>query len=87
MFDIDEFLTTSAVDVNATEIRFKDNRSGEVLTRTIYRPGKRLNFNRLADEMKNYGYTLMWMSDAPGDLPGKLNWSELFGYFMERGAA
>ena len=41
MFDLDTFLTTSVVDVNATDIRFQDSRTGEVFQRTIFRPGKR----------------------------------------------
>lgn len=87
MFDIDDFLTSTEIDVNATEIRFKDNRTGDVMTRTVYRPGKRVSFNTLAKELQTYGYTLLWVSDAPGDLPGRLNWSELFGYFLQHEGA
>ena len=86
MFDIDEFLTSTPLDVNASNIRFKDNRTGEVLNRTIFRPGKRINFQTLAKEMSPYGYTLMWMDDTPGDIPGKMNWSDLFGTFIQEAA-
>lgn len=85
MFDIDKFLTSSPIDVNATDIRFQDSRSGEVFTRTIYRPGKNISFNTLAKEMAHYGYILLWVNDEPGDIPGRMNWSEVFGKFIQQG--
>ena len=38
MFDLENFLTTSPIEVNATDIRFQDSRTGEVFSRTIFRP-------------------------------------------------
>lgn len=87
MFDIDEFLTSSVVDVNATDIRFRDARTGEEYRRTIFRPGKKLSFANLAKEMAVYGYILIWMNDEPGDIPGRMNWSDVFGKFIQEGAA
>jgi len=87
MFDLENFLTTSPIEVNATNIRFQDNRTGEVMTRTIYRPGKAVNFQRLGEELRHYGYNLLWVDDQPGDIPGKLNWSDVFGQFIQQEAA
>ena len=84
MFDIDKFLTTSTVSVNATAIRFQDARTGETFNRTIFRPGNAVSFKRLAEEMQHYGYILLWVDDQPGDVPGKLNWSDIFGQFIQQ---
>lgn len=83
MFDLEKFLTTSPIDVNATNIRFRDARTGEEFSRVIFRPGKSISFRRLADEMAHYGYILLWMDGTPGDVPGRMNWSEVFGKFMQ----
>lgn len=84
MFDLDNFLTTSPIDVSATNIRFQDSRTGEVYTRTIFRPVKTLSFPVLAKEMAHYGYILLWADDEPGDVPGKMDWSEIFGKFLQQ---
>ena len=84
MFDLDRFLTTTPISVNATNIRFTDNRSGKVYSRVIYRPGIRIDFARLAKEMERYGYHLDWVDDEPGDVPGRMNWSDVFGKFFQQ---
>lgn len=84
MFDLEKFLTTSPIDVNATDIRFQDTRTGEVYNRTIFRPGKNVSFPVLAKEMAHYGYILLWTSDEPGDVPGQMDWSEIFGKFLQQ---
>ena len=86
MFDIEKFLTTSPIDVNATSIRFQDSRTGEIYNRTIYRPGKNIVFPQLAKELNYYGYILVWVDDEPGDVPGRMNWSEIFGKFIQQEA-
>lgn len=83
MFDLDKFLTTSMAEVNATNIRFKDARTGEVFSRTIFRPGKGISFQNLAKELGIYGYVLLWVDDQPGNIPGKINWSDVFGKFIQ----
>ena len=85
MFDLDTFLTTSVVDVNATDIRFQDSRTGEVFQRTIFRPGKSTAFPTLAKELAHYGYILLWVDDNPGNIPGRMNWSDVFGAFIQQG--
>lgn len=87
MFDIDKFLTESVVDVNATDIRFQDARTGEIYSRTIYRPGKCVTFPQLAKEMAHYGFILLWVNDEPSNAPGKMNWSDVFGSFIQQGEA
>lgn len=84
MFDIDTFLTTSSIDVSATSIRFQDSRTGEVYNRTIFRPVKNITFATLAKEMAHYGYILLWTDDEPGDVPGRMNWAEIFGNFIQQ---
>lgn len=84
MFDIDDFLMTTPIEVNATDIRFRDSRTGEVLTRTIFRPGKNVNFPRLAKELAHYGFILEWVDDNPGNIPGRMNWSDVFGSFIQQ---
>lgn len=86
MFDLEKFLTTSPIEVNATNIRIQDMRTGEILTKTIYRPGKSIAFPTLAKELGLYGYALLWVDDTPGDIPGKMNWSEVFGTFIQEEA-
>ena len=83
MFDLEEFLTSSDMDVNATDIRFRDMRSGEEYCRTIFRPGRTLSFANLAKEMATYGYALLWMNGEPSNIPGHMNWSDVFGKFIE----
>ena len=83
MFNLEKFLTTSPIDVNATNIRFQDSRSGEIYNRTIFRPGKSVNFKRLGEEMAHYGYILLWIDDQPGNIPGRMNWSDVFGKFVQ----
>ena len=83
MFDMEKFLTTSVCDVNATDIRFQDSRTGEIFSRTIFRPGKSLNYQTLGKELAHYGYILLWMDDQPGNIPGRLNWSDIFGKFIQ----
>lgn len=83
MFDLNKFLTTSPIEVNATDIRFQDSRTGEVFTRTIFRPGKSINFQSLGKELSHYGYILQWVNDEPSNIPGRMNWSELFGRFIQ----
>ena len=83
MFDLDSFLTTSPIEVNATNIRFQDARTGEVYNRTIFRPGKVLSFPALSKELAHYGYTLIWVDDTPGNIPGRMNWSDVFGKFIQ----
>ena len=82
MFNLDQFLTSTVCDVNATDIRFQDARTGEVFTKTIFRPGRSINFKRLGEEMAHYGYTLLWIGD-PGNIPGRMNWSDVFGKFIQ----
>jgi hypothetical protein len=84
MFDIEKFLTETVVDVNATDIRFQDARTGEVYTRTIFRPGKCVTYPVLAKELAHYGYTLLWINDEPSNVPGKMNWSDVFGQFVQQ---
>ena len=83
MFSLDQFLTTTPWEVNATRIRFQDCRTGEIYERTIFRPGQSVNFARLGPELQHYGYNLLWIDDTPGMFPGRLNWSEIFGQFFE----
>ena len=83
MFDLEKFLTTSVVDVNATDIRFQDARTGEIFSRTIFRPGQQISFKRLGEEMAHYGYILLWIDDQPSNLPGHMNWSDVFGKFLQ----
>jgi len=85
MFDLDSFLTTSAIEVNSTNIRIQDARTGEILNKKIYRPGKNIVFPRLAKELSHYGYILLWVDDTPGDIPGKMDWSEVFDRFIGEG--
>ena len=87
MFDIDKFLTESVVDVNATDIRFQDARTGEIFKRTIYRPGKCIAFQTLAKELAHYGFILLWVNDEPSNIPGKMNWSDVFGTFIQQEGA
>lgn len=87
MFDLENFLTTSPIEVNATDIRFQDSRTGEVFSRTIFRPGKNVNFPQVAKELAHYGYILLWMDDNPGNIPGRMNWSDVFGSFIQQGEA
>ncbi len=82
MFDLNKFLTTSLIDVNATDITFKDMRTGQTMKRTIYRPGNTISFQKLGEEMGRYGYLLLAIGD-PGNLPGRMNWSEVFGKFIQ----
>lgn len=84
MFDLEKFLTTSPIDVSATNIRFQDSRTGEVYIRTIFRPVKTITFTALAKEMAHYGYILQWVDDEQGDVPGQMNWSEVFGKFIQQ---
>ena len=86
MFNLDKFLTTSPINVTAKNIRFQDSRTGEVFNRVIYRPGKDIAFQHLAEEMAHYGYILLWVDDAPGNIPGKMNWSDVFGTFIQQEA-
>lgn len=86
-FDIDEFLTTSEISVNATAIRFKDTRTGEVFKRTVYRPGNAVHYYSLGKDLEHYGYQLLWVDDQRGDIPGQVNWSDVFGKFMEEKTA
>ena len=83
MFDLEKFLTTTDYEVNATDITFKDMRSGETMRRTIYRPGNTVAFQKLANELRDYGYQLINIGD-PGNIPGKMNWSEIFGKFIQQ---
>ena len=83
MFSLDQFLTSSVVDINATDIRFQDSRTGEIFNRTIFRPGKCLSFKRLGEEMAHYGYILLWINDQPSNIPGRMNWSDVFGKFIQ----
>ena len=82
MFSLDKFLTTTKCEVNATDITFKDMRTGETFRRTIYRPGNAVSFSRLGEEMSLYGYQLLTIGD-PGNIPGRINWSEIFGKFIQ----
>ena len=82
MFDLDKFLTSTICEVNATDITFKDMRSGKTYRRTIYRPGASVSFKKLGEEMSKYGYLLMTVGD-PGNIPGKMDWSEVFGRFIQ----
>lgn len=84
MFDIDKFLTSSPIAVNATAIRFQDARTGEVFTRTIYRPGRCVTFLKLAEELAHYGFILQWVDDERSDIPGRIDWSEMFGKFIQQ---
>ena len=83
MFSLDQFLTTSVVDVNATDIRFQDARTGEIFNRTIFRPGKFVDYSHLGPELAHYGYILLWIDDQPGNIPGRMNWSDVFGKFIQ----
>ena len=83
MFEIEKFLTSSIIEVNATDIRFQDARTGEVFTRTIFRPGRTINFQNLGKELARYGYILQWVNDEPSNIPGRMNWSDLFGKFIQ----
>ncbi len=82
MFDLDKFLTTTPYEVNATEITFKDMRTGKTIKRTIYRPGNTISFQKLGEEMGRYGYLLLAIGD-PGNIPGRMNWSEIFAQFIQ----
>ncbi|MBQ1508525.1 MAG: hypothetical protein IIZ47_03815 [Erysipelotrichaceae bacterium] len=82
MFDLDKFLTSTTCEVNATDITFKDMRTGKTYRRTIYRPGSSVNFSRLGEEMSKYGYKLLNTGD-PGNIPGKIDWSQIFGRFLQ----
>ena len=84
MFDLDKFLTTSLCPVNATAIRFRDARTGESYSRTIYRPGRCVTFSQLAQEMGHYGFILDWVDDTRSDIPGRIDWSEMFGKFIQQ---
>lgn len=86
MFNLDNFLTTSPINVTAKNIRFQDSRTGEVFNRVIYRPGRDIAFPTLAKEMAHYGYVLLWVDDTPGNIPGKMNWSDVFGTFIQQEA-
>ena len=83
MFDIDKFLTTSVMEVNATRIRFQDSRTGEMFDRTIYRPGKTISFQNLAKEMAHYGFILQWVDDEERSVPGHMNWANAFGMLIQ----
>ena len=83
MFDLNKFLTTSPIEVNATNIRFTDSRTGETFSRTIFRPGRCVTFPTLAKELAHYGYILEWVDDTPGNIPGRMNWSDIFGKFIQ----
>ena len=83
MFDIEKFMTTSPIEVCTANIRFHDMRTGEAFCRAIFRPGRSVSFATLSKELAMYGYFLDWMDDAPGNVPGKLDWSSVFGKFMQ----
>ena len=87
MFDLEKFLTTSPIEVNATNIRFRDSRTGEIFNRTIFRPGKTITFQTLGKELAHYGYILLWVDDTPGNIPGRMNWSDVFGKFIQEEGA
>lgn len=82
MFSLEKFLTTTPLEVNATDITFKDMRTGETMRRTIYRPGNAISFKNLGEEMSKYGYLLLNVGD-PGNIPGRMNWSDIFGKFLQ----
>ena len=84
MFDIEKFMTTSEMEVNATSIRFHDERTGEVFTRTIFRLGRVINQSVIGRELAKYGYALDWVDDQLGNIPGEMNWSEIFGNFIQQ---
>ena len=82
MFDLDKFLTSTICEVNATDITFKDMRTGQTIRRTIYRPGSSVSFQKLGPELAKYGYVLVNIGD-PGNIPGRIDWSDVFGRFIQ----
>ena len=82
MFSLDKFLTATTIEVNATDITFRDMRSGQTMKRTIYRPGGFVSYTRLGEEMARYGYQLINIGD-PTDIRGRMNWSDVFGKFIQ----
>jgi len=82
MFDLEKFLTSTPLEVNAQEITFKDMRTGQTFKRTIYRPGNAVNFAKLGTELSRYGYRLTNIG-KPGNVPGRMNWSEIWGQFFQ----
>lgn len=82
MFDLDDLMTTTDYDICVTEVTLKDMRSGETFNRTIFRPGKALAFQQAAKEFGRYGYEVIrWGDSSP--IPGKIDWSKIFGHFVQ----
>ena len=82
MFDLEKLMTTTSFDVCAIGLTLLDERSGKIIDRTLFRPGKVYPKERIIKEFAKYGYKVMRIGE-PGDVPGQINWEEVFEAFMK----
>ena len=83
MFDLDKLMTTTPFDVCAIDVTLQDARSGDIIKRTIYLPGKIYPYERINKEFTQYGYKVLSVGE-PGNCPGQINWAEVFGAFIQQ---
>lgn len=82
MFDLEKMTTTTAFDVCAIDATLQDNRDGKIYKRTLYRPGKTYPKQLIYKEFAEFGYKVLRIGD-PADVPGVINWSDVFGKFVQ----